>query len=167
MIAPPPFSIGDLDRANDEWGCNCGPAALAAIMMMTLEQVCPHLGDFERKGYTNPTLMLDALRSIGRPWRRIASEWPEHGLVRIQWHGPWMRPEVPIRARYRHSHWIAAATDPRRGEGVFDINAMGNGSGWARRSDWSSVIVPWIIEQAVPRGDGGWSITHAIEVTPR
>lgn len=164
MIAPPPFTPEDFGRANDQWGANCGPGALAAIMMMTLDHVRPHMGDFERKGYTNPTLMLDALRSIGRPWRMGAASWPRHGLVRIQWHGPWMKPGVPIGVRYRHSHWVAAAADLRFGYGVFDINAMGNGSGWCRRADWEAIVAPWIIKECVPRGDGTWSITHGIEV---
>jgi len=164
MIARPPFTVEDIDRANDEWGCNCGPAAIAAILMMTPDQVRPHMGDFERKRYTNPQLMFEALNSIGKPWRSSPAAWPAYGLVRIQWHGPWMRPEVPIRARYRQTHWIAAATDDRLGDGVYDINAMANGTGWTQRRQWESVVAPWIVENCVPRGDGGWSITHAIEV---
>jgi protein gp37 len=64
MIGGPPFprfSAADVERANAEWGANCGPAAIAAIMGMTLDEVRPHLGDFESKHYTNPTLMFAVL----------------------------------------------------------------------------------------------------------
>lgn len=164
MILPPTiFTMEDAERANEEWGANCGPGALAAIMHMTLDQIRPHMIGFEGKGYTNPTMMFDALRSIGRPWRRIDPVWPHHGLVRIQWEGPWTRPGVPMRARYRQTHWVGAA---RHGVnvGIFDINALGNGTGWSSEHDWATVLVPHILKECVRRADGRWHITHAIEV---
>ena len=81
----PPFTLADARRANNEWGANCGPGALAAIMGMTLDEVRSHMADFESKHYTNPTLMFDALKSIGRPWRKHPQQcavWPEYGLCR-------------------------------------------------------------------------------------
>ncbi|WP_316184690.1 hypothetical protein [Bradyrhizobium sp. SZCCHNRI1003] len=164
----PKFSQADGERASDEWGCNCGPGAIAAIMLLTLDEVRPHMGDFERKRYTNPTLMfetLDRLRAAGvcRSWRVGPKLWPAYGLVRIQWEGPWMEPGVPMRARYRHTHWVGAATVNDR-IGVFDINALNNGSGWSRVEDWSTILVPWLIKECVPRGNGKWQITHAIDV---
>ena len=79
------------------------------------------------KHYTNQTLMNDALRSIGRPWKNIGAIWPNYGLVRVQWEGPWTNPGVPMRARYRYTHWIGAETG-RASIGIFDINCMNNGS---------------------------------------
>ena len=35
----PRFTLSDAERAYDDWGCNCGPAALAAICGMTLVPV--------------------------------------------------------------------------------------------------------------------------------
>ena len=157
-----PFTEDDAYRAYNEWGANCGPGALAAIMGMTLDQVRPHMGDFESKRYTNPTLMNDALRSIGRPWKKIGAIWPNYGLVRVQWEGPWTNPGVPMRARYRYTHWIGAETG-RASIGIFDINCMNNGTGWCSLDDWSSTIVPYLVEQYA-RASGKWHVTHAIAV---
>lgn len=181
------FTVADVDRANDAWGCNCGPSSFAAILGLTLDETRRHFGpEFEAKRYTNPTLMVTALRSaLGAPgarWRQlrlvpdriigesykvpaaahIAVAWPRWGLLRVQWEGPWTRPGVPIAARYRKTHWVGVA---RRGDeiGVFDVNVLSNGSGWCSLGDWSSKVVPWILE-SYPAATGGWHVTHAIEV---
>ena len=169
----PQFTLADVERANAAWGANCGPTALAAICGLTLDEVRPHMGDFESKRYTNPTLMFAALRSTGRPWRRVgihlietlglASAWPRWGLCRIQWEGPWTQPGVPAAARYRNTHWVGAAYHVERGMGVWDVNALANGTGWVAMADWEHVVVPSILE-TYPRASGGWHITHAIEV---
>jgi len=164
MPTKPRFSLEDADRAHEEWGANCGPGALAAIMGMTLDEVRPHMGDFERKHYTNPTLMNDALRSIGRPWRKIGAIWPQYGLVRVQWEGPWTEPGVPMRARYRYTHWIGA-TLVNGQVGVFDINCIDNGSGWVSLGNWETIVVPHLTA-LYPRASGKWHITHAIEIHP-
>lgn len=159
-----PFSAQDAERASDEWGANCGPGALAAIAGLTLDQVRPHMGDFELKRYTNPSLMKFALRSlclvtkttIGRP------AWPLYGLARIQWEGPWMAEGVPIGARYRATHWVAVQS-PRAEVMIFDINAIAVG-GWIAADLWARDLVPWLLKQCQPRANGKWHITHAIEV---
>lgn len=158
------FTHADANRAYDEWGCNCGPGALAAIMDMTLDAVRPHLPGFDQKRYTNPSMMNDALRSIGRPWRKIGKDWPFYGLARVQWEGPWTAPGVPMRARYRHTHWIGVNHDHTGIRGIFDINAMNNGTGWVSFSDWGNSLVPWLLEQCEPGASGIWHLTHAIEV---
>lgn len=160
------FTVDDAQRASQEWGANCGPGAIAAIMDMTLDEVRPHLGDFEKRRYTNPTLMHETLDRIGRRYFYLKPplRWPQYGLARIQWHGPWMQPGVPIGARYRKTHWVASWCTPSRGIGIFDINAMESG-GWISLENWAGVIVPWLLKEAVPRADGQWSITHAIEVS--
>jgi hypothetical protein len=166
------FTIADAERANDEWGCNCGPAALAAITDYTLDEIRPLMGDFERKHYTNPTLMFESLKRTGANWWKIDGV-PTYGLLRVQWEGPWTEPGVPIRVRYRHTHWIAIQQHERMGiqypgkispgAGIFDINAMNSG-GWIAFRDWSATLVPWIIKECVPRGNGKWHITHRIQV---
>jgi hypothetical protein len=169
----PRFKVDDVERANTEWGCNCGPSALAAIAGITLDEVRPHMGDFESKRYTNPTLMFAALRSVGRAWREvgpgdhtIGRPWPRYGLCRIQWEGPWTQPGVPMAARYRQTHWVGAATKERYNVvGVWDVNAIDNGTGWASLADWATVLVPHILT-SYPRANGRWHITHAIEVDP-
>lgn len=172
----PRFTFDDLCAANDAWDCNCGPGSVAAILGLTLDEVrLPFIAaGFDAKRYTNPTMMFDVLKASGRPWtwssvmvsdRRPA--WPGYGLARIQWEGPWTQPGVPIRARYRQTHWVGAATKSTGDVGVFDINAMQStpdGLGWTSLDAWSAIIVPHILED-VKRASGGWHITHAIEVS--
>ncbi len=170
MITKPLFSAEDAERAHEEWGANCGPGAIAAICGLTLDQLRPLMGDFEAKRYTNPTLMWEVLdRLYNRldivDWRlRKPPVWPDYGLVRIQWHGPWMAPGVSPRARYRFTHWVGAARIPSGERGVFDINAIGNGEGWTSLENWTSILVPWILEECVPRADGEFSLTHSVEI---
>lgn len=155
----------DADRAYNEWGANCGPGAVAGIMGMTLDEVRPifDAAGFPAKHYTNPTMMNDVLRAIGRPWRKIGANWPQYGLARIQWEGPWTKPGVPMRARYRYTHWVGSWITKDRGHGIFDINCVNNGQGWVTLADWTDHIAPHLIAH-YPRADGKWHITHAIEV---
>jgi len=161
--ARPRFTEADADRANEVWGSNCGPGAIAAITNMTLDELRPHLGDFEQKHYTNPTLMFDILRRLGVAWqRRQDKEWPDWGLVRIQWEGPWTKPGVPPRVAYRHTHWVGCCRHEAE-IGIFDINCMAS-HGWVSRKAWSDIVVPWLLEECVPKASGGWHITHSIDV---
>jgi hypothetical protein len=169
----PRFTFDNLCAANDSWGCNCGPGSVAAILGLTLDEVRQQFtaAGFDAKRYTNPTMMFEVLKASGRSWTwssvRVADKrpaWPRYGLARIQWEGPWTQPGVPIRARYRQTHWVGVATKSTGDVGVFDINALGNGSGWCALADWSSVLVPFILAD-VKRASGGWHITHAIEVS--
>lgn len=164
------FDVHETNACADRWSFNCGPAALCAVTGKTPEQIRPHLGDFERKGYTNPTLMIGALKSIGIKHRdlmklypRGVQRWPAFGLVRVQWGGPWMRDGVPMAARYRHTHWVAAAGDVIEPERVFDVNAMCVG-GWLPFAEWRDQLVPWLIKECEPKSDGTWSVTHSLEV---
>src|SRR3990167_7106632 len=132
----PCFTSADAESAAEAWGCNCGPGALAAILGMTLDAVRPHMGDFERKEYTNPTLMFAALKSAApgryatkelRTGGKAGWDWPRWGLCRVQWEGPWTRPGVPMRVRYRHTHWIGSCAFSNENIGIFDINCIENG----------------------------------------
>lgn len=166
------FTHEDADRAYDQWGANCGPGALAAIMDLTLDEIRPHMGDFEAKGYTNPTLMIDCLKRAGAKFA-VRREWPGHrgvwdfpfyGLCRVQWEGPWTEPGVPIRVRYRHTHWIGATQAKWCVNiGIFDINCINNGAGWVTFQDWQKIVVP-LLTGAIPRANGKWHLTHFIEV---
>lgn len=162
------FTPEEFDRAHGEWGANCGPGAVAAVCGLTLTEIRSHMGDFESKRYTNPTLMWQVLRSVGRPFQyrggHLGREaWPRYGLARIQWEGPWTRPGVPPRAAYRHTHWVGVNARNSKNVGIFDINALGNGTGWCSLPDWCAVIVPHILAECVPRASGEWFITHAVE----
>jgi hypothetical protein len=159
------FTLEDAKRANDEWGANCGPAALAAILGITLADVRPLMGDFEKKGYTNPTLMLDCLKRSGVAWSKAFNQfaWPQHGLVRIQWEGPWTEPGVPMRARYRNTHWVGARTEADARVTIFDVNALCIG-GWIPFSQWAQDLVPWLLKTLYPTANGKWHLTHVLEV---
>lgn len=166
-MTPLRFSAEDAERANDAWGCNCGPGAIAAVLDLTLDELRPMLYDFEQKHYTNPTLMWDILNAAGVNWRLVkpAAQWPRYGLARIQWEGAWTTPGVPPRVAYRHTHWVAAQwSEPRQEFAIFDINAMNSG-GWIAEQYWAGALVPWILENCVPRANGRWHLTHVVEIT--
>lgn len=167
------FSIEDAQCAANEWGLNCGPAAIAAVLGLTLEELRPHLFDFEQKRYTNPTLMWQILGGLGVWWRKSSvclslpceeeCLWPAYGLARVQWEGPWTDPGVPQRVRYRHTHWVASRSVPGLERQVFDINCMCVG-GWIAVTEWSQDVVPWLLSQCEPKANGNWHLTHVVEV---
>lgn len=165
-MIPLRFTLEDAERAYDTWGANCGPGAIAAVMGLSLDELRPHLGDFEHKRYTNPTLMWEVLNRIGATWRTVKPprSWPVYGLARVQWEGPWTAPGVPARVAYRHTHWVGAQWSERRHEhGIFDINCMASG-GWVSVGDWAGTIVPWLLEQVAPKANGRWHLTHVVEI---
>lgn len=145
---------------------------------MTPNEIRPHLLDFESKGYTNPTLMYDVLKGLGVEYQTTyRGDHPlrgcelEFGLMRIQYGGPWTKPGVPMRARYRQTHWVAVA-----GEYVFDINGIhrpgyaGVDVGWLHgawlpNQVWSKQLMPWLMKECCPKSDGTFWPTHGIEIT--
>lgn len=162
------FNEDDSQRAFKDWSFNCGPGSICGIAGLTPDQVKPVMAllGFMDKGYTNPTLMYAALTALGIDYRVAQrSDDPagvikiDYGLVRIQWSGPWTKAGVPIRARYRKTHWIAVS-----GDYYFDINAVVIG-GWIDRAVWSKRLVPWLLEQCHPTSDGKWWPTHQLEMS--
>lgn len=172
----------DIDDAQEAaiWGFNCGPAAVCAILGKTPNEIRPHLLDFERKRYTNPTLMADILRGLNIQFRRVFEQlgrchrdalstpiYPRWGLVRVQWDGPWCNPGVPVRARYRHTHWIASKRNPvaigTAAPMIFDVNALCIG-GWVAWDEWKDELVPWLIRQIDSKANGNWWPTHCWEI---
>jgi hypothetical protein len=154
-----PFTEDDAKRAFDEWGANCGPTALAVCLGMTLDAIRPHMGDFEAKKYTNPTLMRECVARAGGRIIGTIKDWTEHGLVRIQWHGPWTASGANPRWAYRLTHWVHAKRTGGVNRWVFDVNG-----GWRSLDSWVRNIVPAIVA-SIPRADGKWSITHGWEVS--
>jgi hypothetical protein len=168
------FTLADAELASKTWGCNCGPTALAACLDVSLPVVRGLMPGFEDKGYTNPTLMIDALKrarvKLAMAYRadEPGKSLPvlKNGLVRIQWGGPWTKPGVPMRVRYRHTHWIAVR-DYGAARFVFDINTMGfceSDPHWCSVVAWAGRIVPYILDGCEPKADGSWWPTHGIEV---
>jgi hypothetical protein len=174
------FTASDVDRASWDWLCSCGPAALAAICDLTLDEVKPHFRP-AFPGYTNPGRMFEALRRTGRKYAAIGADsgfsptWPSYGLARVQWHGPWTAPGANPRWAYTHTHWVgvcrlqlADGTEDPNCVCVWDVNQLsdapaGETAGWAPLSWWAGVLVPKLTAE-IKRTNGGWHITHAIEV---
>jgi hypothetical protein len=164
------FTLQQAEAAS-EWRFNCGPGALCAALRCTPADLRPHLHDFEAKGYTNPTLMRDILAGLGVKYRlTLQANEPQllppvkYGLMRVQWAGPWTEPGVPMAARYRQTHWVAiAGQDEDHPAEVFDVNAIAFG-GWLTWYEWSRRLVPWLIREAVPKGNGEWWPTHILEL---
>lgn len=166
------FTLDDAQKASDEWRFNCGPGALCAMLDMTPDELRPHMLDFEEKGYTNPTLMTGVLDRLGVTYRQVYRSdeafptfeppWHKFSLVRIQWDGPWTNPGVPMRARYRQTHWVGCR-NTRGFVSIFDVNAMCVG-GWLPFQEWAFQLVPWLIRECVPKGSGKWWPTHGLEI---
>lgn len=145
---PLKFTMEDAINANSEWGCNCGPTALAAITNRRLEEVRRAIPGFENKKYTSITMMRQALNNlivthtvdtykseqvVDYPWPSYLL--PKTGLVRVKWQGPWNNtPEAE-----RHSHWIARYYDY-----YFDVNCL-NVGGWVHYTTWLNQVAPWIM----------------------
>ncbi len=176
MVSPVKFSLDDSVRAYEQWRFSCGPAALCAVLDMTPDEIRPHLGDFEQRGYVNPTQMLATLHTLKIKFRKLyqglfstAKSWdnlPNFGLIRVQFGGPWMAPEVPMAARYQHTHWVAVRNNPAMTpqRQVFDINAMCAG-GWIPFGEWKNEMMPWLVKESNKRCDGTFFPTHCLEIT--
>lgn len=161
------LTVENVQDAAETWGFNCGPGALCGLLGKSPDEIRPFLGDFETKRYTNPTLMNEILDRLGIPFELVYRNDsldpdlnpPDYGLIRIQWDGPWTKPGVPMAARYRKTHWIGYRSDT---EEIFDINCINIG-GWVPFVKWSECVVPWILEQCVPKANGQWWPTHCLD----
>ena len=162
-----PFTEAQMDAAAKEWGCNCGPSALAFALQISLDQVRPLIPDFEKKGYTSPTMMKAALSAARREWHaakalEFAMFASAPALVRIQFTGPWTETGANPRWAYHRTHWITCwsllrvlAGSTRMSESwVFDCNG-----GVRSFSSWKKEILP-ILVASYSRADGGWYPTH-------
>jgi hypothetical protein len=157
------------EEASSAWEgkFNCGPAAICAVLNLTPDELRPLMGDFFTKGYTNPTLMFETLHRCGVGYRRtyrcdVPGDLPpiHRGLIRVQFAGPWTEPGVPMKARYRQTHWVAARHGSTE---IFDVNAMCVG-GWMPFSEWANQLIPWLIRECYPKANGLWWPTHAMEI---
>jgi hypothetical protein len=156
------FTPPDTDAAFEQWGANCGPCALAALLSFSLDRLRHHLPGFENRRYMNPTHMLAALSSLRVRVDRTTEMFPDRyecGLVFIQWGGPWLKPGVPVGAAYRNTHWIAVAAGA-----VYDVN-VGH---WVSRSDWIDPTegVGAELAKHVPRCDGTWKVRKSLIISP-
>jgi hypothetical protein len=160
-----PFTEEDAQRAYDEWGCNCGPTALAFALQIPLDAVRSLIPDFEERRYTSPTMMRMALENAGvlftkcRIDRSSMFQW-EPCLVRIQWAGPWTDKGANPKWAYRQTHWIATYMVQRQAAMVFDVNGGVRGF-----QSWEKEIVP-VLTDSVPRANGEWWPTDVWKLEP-
>lgn len=173
LIAPTySFDEKEADRCAQEWGMNCGPAALAAMLALKPDDVHAHIPDFDRKHYTSPTMMKSALASLGVSFTdaeggHICAQlscpdcsrsrlFPVYGLARIQFEGPWLNPGVPKVASYAYTHWVGAMLDGAsvRALYIFDVNC-----GWRPYWEWRDKTMPELTK-SYKRATGGWHVTH-------
>ncbi len=160
------FNEKEARAAYDEWGCNCGPAALAFALQVGLDAVRHAIPHFAERRYTSPAMMAAALDFLGHKVGRLAcsSRTPRDSwvrlmfagpmsLVRIQFTGPWIVNGRCERWAARKTHWIAAWSE--RGVAlVFDINC--GIDGFPR---WEDETLPRLIA-ACSGADGGWYPTN-------
>ena len=158
-----PFSSADLERASKEWGCNCGPSALAFALQMPLEYARTIIPEFERKKYTSPTMMKAALANAGLSFEAVkcpkeadifSGEPEQPVLVRAQWTGPWTESGTNPRWAYWYTHWFAAWRTERNECKIFDCNG-----GIMSPRDWELDIMP-VLANCHKRAYGGWFPTH-------
>lgn len=162
-----PFTQEQAEAAHAEWGCNCGPAALAFALQTKLENVRHAIPDFESKRYTSPTMMKQALAKLGVTYTECRAThatmtgepeiMPRLRLVRIQWLGPWTAPGVNPKWAYHYTHWICAWNTILKPL-IFDINGGVN-----TVFGWEQETVP-LITKSISRADGGWKPTHVWRV---
>ena len=146
--------------------------SLAAVSGHTPFDIATLLGaEFHRRQAMTERMLEVALDRLGLPWTHAdpaRTPFPPFGLVRVQWHGPWMSDRDPY-ARLTHSHWVASfiphpappadgRIDPRTR--VFDFNAIGVG-GWIDIAEWRECLVPWLLERAEPDASGPWHVSDA------
>mgnify|MGYP003144144550 CR=1 FL=1 len=162
------FDQEQCEAAYNDWGCNCGPSALAAALGVTLDRAHELIPEFDSRRYTSPSMMKDALQAAEVPMREITRRrriepdaFPEvlpiSGLVRIQWTGPWTDPGANPRWAYRQTHWVASKLWDQHWL-VFDCNG-----GLRSFGSWKDEIAP-ALSASVPRGYGGWFATHLWEL---
>lgn len=164
----PPLAFTEAESlyAYQEWGANCGPAALAAILGRSLDEVKRHLGYFEARGYMTTSDMKAALKSLGVRHTHYAKEsgLPAYGLCRVQWGGSWLRPGVHPGAAASRTHWIATALE---GEGdtarrwTYDVNA-----GWQRHGVWQVETVRALLAE-VKGSDGTFFVPDVVALERR
>lgn len=167
-----PFTEEQALKANEEWGCNCGPTALAFALQCSLEKARYLLPGFDQKRYTNPSMMRNAVQEAGLKISNVTPPRFDHkktlsydrvfsstmALVRVQWSGPWTEPGVNPKWCYRFTHWIA--TWQERGvDLIFDCNGGIRGP-----ESWETEIAP-AIARTIPEADGHWYWTHIWRLT--
>lgn len=166
MLLDYPFTEVEFAEAARDWGCNCGPSSLAFALQVPLSAVRAAIPDFDRKGYTSPTMMKAALSNLGvrLTAHTLARPHDMHVvdracLVRVQWTGPWTAPGSNPRWAYGATHWVCSYWHDAH-PCVFDCNG-----GAVPLDSWRRSTVPFILSH-IRRSDGGWFVTHVWSIQP-
>ena len=154
-------------KAMNEWGCNCGPGALAAMTISSLDQArlalsrCGDIKGFDECGHTKETLMKVGLERLSFSIRENKSNvWPKYGLVRVVWHGPWNDYGKGNFWPPHHSHWVGSVMT-HEGLMIFDINAIVVG-GFINMAFWEDVVIPDILKDI--DADGSWTMLESWDI---
>ncbi len=159
------FGAEDQQRAYDLYGSNCGPGAIAGICGTTPEHVVGMLGEkFQKIRGTTEIMLRATLDQLGVRWEDVPAGWPDYGIARVQWGGPWLYSDDPFE-KLRHSHWIGVATRGLPNVMIFDINAIGVG-GWISLAEWDDLVIPWLLEACEPEATGEWWISETLKIHP-
>jgi len=143
----------DAEEAYNLWGANCGPSAMAALLGVELSVIRTHISNW--KGYTTPSMARDTLRSAGAKCDYGRNgDWPQIGMVCIQFGGPWCAPNAHPIEQYKRSHYIAV-----HGSAVYDVNC----DKWISRGHWNTLIAPEIA-RLYERSDRTWYPRSCISV---
>jgi hypothetical protein len=105
-MKPPAFTAQESQQAHALWQANCGPHALAAACGKSLDDVHKVLPNF--RGWMSPYHLENALDQLNFGWQVEPNPFePKDGILRIQWHGPWLSHERHPREAWPHTHWVA------------------------------------------------------------
>lgn len=146
------FTEEESIAANEAWGANCGPHALAAGLGVSLDRARELLPKFAERRYTNPTMMEAALMAargnVGCLKGGRSNEW-KNGIIRVQWEGRWTKAGVPARAAYQRTHWIAHF------RGLVYCTCFPHL--WYPSHIWEQMIAAHVVGK---NGVTGWHFTH-------
>lgn len=155
------FTPWDLEQAHEDWGCNCGPAALAACLGMTLDDVWCHLGRFCQLHYMNRDMMFQAVRQHGfRATVDLVADqdgvdrYPTHGLCLVQFGGPWVDDPKLAKWGTTQTHWIASKIDAGV-NWIFDVNY----ARWVEWQTWHEELIPRLVRRDKYRDGTYWLST--------
>jgi len=150
----PDFIPWDVEIARLNFGANCGPSSLAAILGKEVCRVMCYFPHFEYSRWTNLTQMRRAFDEAGYSVKVRRCELPTHGVALIQWLGPWTKRDFFSRWSLIHTHWVAVSENY-----VFDHTECK----WQTLEEWSGQVAPRFIEN-IPQAHG-WAVKYGVETT--
>ncbi len=166
-----------VDEQWQEWGANCGPSAIAALVGREVKDVRAVVerlanGDKNKRcgrsgwwlGHMHAGHLSDTLCELGLEPRRTnfkpgEGRWPKKGLAMIQTEGPWCHPPSKSTARFRYTHTIAVVdAGPAIGITVYD----GNVEAWVKEKWWAEKVMKGLVEGE--KRATGWHVMMTLEV---